>query len=190
MENIKLCAIVAIAKNHVIGRDNAMIWHIPADLKHFKKTTLGRPIIMGRKSYESLGKPLPGRPNIVISRSYKTLPDAPASTIHRSMEAVAHKIEPHNEDGPFLCATIDEGIAAARDMARAKGLDEIFITGGGEIYKQTLPLCERLYLTVIERDYDGDTFFPEFDWDEWNIASQERHEGEPPFTFFTLERKT
>lgn len=166
-----------------------MIWHIPADLKHFKKTTMGKPIVMGRKSYESLGKPLPGRPNIVVSRSFKNLPVGTGSDIYQGMEAVAYKVEPQTSDGPFLYASIEEGIEAAKKIAAEKGLDEIFITGGGEIYKQTLPITDQLYLTLIHKDYEGDVYFPEFDWNDWKIVSEEKLEGDPAFTFFVLEKK-
>jgi dihydrofolate reductase len=188
MNKIKVSSIVAMAQNRVIGKDNTLIWHIPADLKHFKKTTMGKPIIMGRKSYESIGKPLPGRANIVVSRSFKTL--SVEGTSHFSaMESVAPDLYKQTDEGPFLYTTIDEAIAAAKQTAQKQNLDEIFITGGGEIYKQTLPITERLYLTLIHKDYEGDTFFPAFDWNEWNITSEEKHEGDPAFTFFTLERK-
>src|SRR5690606_16099264 len=136
-----LSAIAAMAANNVIGRGNALIWHLSEDLKHFKKTTIGKPVIMGRKSYESLGKPLPGRPNIVISRS------APAA------------IPAIGENGPFYVPGIEEALAEARTRAAALGVEEIFIIGGGEIYAQTLPLIDRLYLTVLHREYDGDAHF-------------------------------
>ena len=156
--------IVAAATNNVIGRDNALIWHIPADLKHFKKITMGKPIIMGRKSYESIGKPLPGRRNIVISRNTGS---------------------PVNENGPFFVGSIQ----AALDDARATHADEIFVIGGGEIYKQCLPMARRLYLTRVEKNYDGDTFFPTLNPHEWQTISKEHHEGDPAFTFYLLERK-
>ncbi len=160
-----LCAIAAMARNRVIGRGNALIWHIPADLKHFKRVTMGKPVIMGRKSFESLKKPLPGRANIVVSRSFS----AQGDNVH---------VRP----------SIDEAIRAAQDIAARTGQDAIFIIGGGEIYRQTLPAIRRLYLTVIDRDYDGDTFFPDFDWKEWNLKSEENHPGDPGFAFFVLER--
>ncbi len=190
---VRISSIAAMAENNVIGKDGGMPWHLPEDLKHFKRTTIGKPILMGRKSYESLGKPLPGRANIVISRSYKDLPSNAPSEIHQGMEAVAHKVEPQNEDGPFLYASIEDGIEAAREMVEEQGLDDIFITGGGEIYKQTLPVIDRLYITLIHREYEGDTYFPEFDWEDWSIISEEKHDGSsddgPAFTFFTLDRK-
>lgn len=196
--HITLASIVAIAKNHAIGKDNGMIWHLPEDLKHFKRTTLGKPILMGRKSYESLGKPLPGRPNIVVSRSYKDLPQENPSGIFKDMEAPNVEKGPDADrqinEGPFLYASLDEGIAAAKEMGAEMGVDEVFITGGGQIYAETLPYTDRLYITVLDRDYEGHVFFPEFDWGEWNIKAEEKHEADPEndrpaFTFFTLERK-
>ena len=193
---VTLAAIVAIAKNYAIGKNNNMIWHLPADLKHFKKTTMGKPIIMGRKSYESLGKPLPGRPNLVISRSFQNMPDSEASALFNDMEADFETPSTNNPvpEGPFLYASIQDSIAAAKDMAEKMDIDEIFITGGGQIYKETLPDIERLYITVLDREYEADIFFPEFDWDEWNIVFEEKHEADPEkdrpsFTFYTLERK-
>ena len=191
MSKIKLSSIVAIAENHAIGKDNGMIWHLPEDLKHFKRTTMGKPIIMGRKSYESLGKPLPGRANIVISRSFDNLPEDAPTQIHTDMEAPDTQ-QAADKTALHYVRSIEDGIALGRKIAEQDNAEEIFITGGGEIYKQTLPNTERLYLTLIHKDYEGDTFFPEFDWAEWNIASEEKHEAEddrPAFTFFTLERK-
>ena len=190
-----LASIVAIAKNRAIGKDNGMIWHLPEDLKHFKRTTLGKPILMGRKSYESLGKPLPGRPNLVVSRSYAQLPEPNPSSIFRDMEAQGPDADKQINEGPFLYASLEEGIEAAKDMGAEMGADEIFITGGGQIYAETLPYTERLYITVLEREYDGHVFFPELNWDEWDIKAEEKHDADPEydrpaFTFYTLERKT
>jgi len=202
-KNVILSSIVAIAKNNAIGKDNGMIWHLPDDLKHFKRTTLGKPILMGRKSYESLGKPLPGRPNFVISRNFENLPDCKETDVFNDMENAADigeaSLKPsavHSvvSEGPFLYRTIQEGIEAMQEMALKIGVEEVFITGGGQIYKETLPETQRLYLTVLDRNYEGDVFFPEINWDEWNITHEEKHPADPDknrpsFTFFTLERK-
>ncbi len=165
MPGITISAIAAMASNRVIGGDNKMLWHIPEDFKYFKKTTLGKPVIMGRKTYESLGKPLPGRANIVISRT-------PAKT-----------------EGIISVTTIDEAITEAKAIATRDKQNEIFIIGGGEIYKKSLPQTDRLYLTIIDRDYEGDTRFPDFNRDEWKTISEDRHEGDPAYTFLVLERK-
>ncbi len=191
---ITLCSIVAIAKNHAIGKDNNMIWHLPEDLKHFKRTTFGKPILMGRKSYEALGKPLPGRPNIVVSRSYTDVPKPNPTSVYKDMEAVENDLAPKVNEGPFLYASLKDGIKAMKDMGQEMGVDEVFITGGGQIYAETLPYTERLYLTVLDRAYDADIFFPQFNWNEWNIKSEEKHDADierdrPSFTFYTLERK-
>jgi dihydrofolate reductase len=165
MQNIRVSAIAAMSRNNVIGKDNALLWHISEDLKHFKKLTTGKPIIMGRKTYESLGKPLPNRTNIVVSR---------------------HKAD---LQGVVWLRSIDEAIAFAKTDAHNKGLDEIFIIGGGQIYKETLPRIERLYLTVVDREYEGDTYFPDWKAHEWHTVSKDHHDGDPAFTFFILERK-
>lgn len=165
---VTISSIAAMARNRVIGVANGLAWHIPEDFKYFKKTTLGKPIIMGRKSYESLGKPLPGRPNIVISSSF---------------------MEPVNGDGPFFVKTINEALTLAQAKAGDMAVEELFIIGGGEIYRQTLPITERLYLTIIDREYEGDTYFPDFDWNDWNVVSEDKREGDPSFTFYVLERK-
>ena len=198
--DITLASIVCIAKNYAIGKDNGMIWHLPEDLKHFKRTTLGKPIIMGRKSYDSLGKPLPGRPNLVISRSYDTPPDTQATGLFDHMESAADcsnsgtAPSPAIPEGPFLYKTIEDSIEAARNMALKMGVDEVFITGGGQIYKETLPYTDRLYLTVLDREYEADVYFPQFDWNEWDTKEEIKNEADavkdlPAFTFYTLERK-
>ena len=190
--HITLSSIVCIAKNHVIGKDKGMIWHIPEDLKHYKRTTLGKPIIMGRKSYEALGKALPGRANIVISRTHKNLPDNAPTSVFEHMEPDADEGKPSTST--HKVSTIEDAIALAKDIALRDGKDEIFITGGGQIYAETLPYTQRLYLSVLDRDYEGDTYFPEINWDEWNITQQREHAAEaakdrPACTFYTLERK-
>ena len=166
MSKIKLSSIAAMAENHVIGKDNRLLWHIPEDFQHFKRTTMGKPMIMGRKTFESLPGALKGRTHIVISRSGFEHPDA--------------------ETAPSLEAAIE----MARGIAQNDNQDEVFIIGGGEIYKQSMDMIDRLYLTIVHQDYDGDTQFPEFDRNDWITVSEEQHEGDPAFTFCTLERKS
>lgn len=190
--DIKLSSIVCIAKNNAIGKDNAMIWHIPEDLKHFKRTTLGKPIIMGRKSYEALGKALPGRANIIISRSYEALPEGEPTQVFKDMEAEGDEI--NSGTSTHKVRSIEDAIKLAKAIAQKDGQDEIFITGGGQIYAETLPITERLYVTILDREYDADTFFPQINWDEWDIKEQRPHPAEsekdrPSCTFYTLERK-
>ncbi|MEM7680046.1 MAG: dihydrofolate reductase [Pseudomonadota bacterium] len=156
--------IVAASDNNVIGKDNDLLWHIPADFKHFKNTTMGKPMIMGRKTFQSLPGLLPGRAHIVVSRS--------------GFEA----------EGVESASSLEEGI----ELAKAHGTDEIFIIGGAQIYEQALPLCDRLYLTRVHQEYEGDAFFPEISNDEWTLKKEDRHDaddqGRPAFTILTFER--
>ncbi len=141
-----LSLIAAMAKGRVIGRDNTLPWQLPEDLKHFKTTTLGKPVIMGRKTWESLGRPLPGRRNIVISRNADYSPT-----------------------GGELAPSLQAAIAMAAEA------DEIFVIGGADIYRQALPLAQRLYLTEIALDVAGDAHFPEFALADWSEISRETH---------------
>ncbi|RUO29630.1 type 3 dihydrofolate reductase [Aliidiomarina soli] len=131
--------VAAMAANRVIGKGGEMPWHLPKELKYFKEITLGKPVVMGRRTYESIGRPLPGRHNIVISGSNPALPDEVS-----------------------VVSSVDEALVVAGDV------DEIMVIGGGEIYRQFLPVATRLYLTEIDLVVDGDTWFPEFNSDEWS----------------------
>ncbi|WP_339723122.1 type 3 dihydrofolate reductase [uncultured Paraglaciecola sp.] len=156
---MQISMIAAMANNRVIGADNAMPWHLPADLKHFKKVTLGKPIIMGRKTYASIGKALPGRLNIVVSTDVNfTLPDA---TVVNSCEQA-----------------ID---VAANYCAQQQIEDpEVMIIGGGTIYQHFLAFCHRLYLTQIDLDVAGDTYFPDYNAKYvWQETESESHHAEP-----------
>ncbi len=159
-------AIVAMAKNRVIGQDNRIPWYLPADLKYFKKTTLNHHIIMGRKSFESIGRPLPKRTNIIITRN------------------------------PFYIATnclVVNSLENALALAHENEEEEVFIIGGGEIYRMSMPLLDRLYLTEVDLEPEGSVFFPEFDWSEWELVSEEAHaadeKNEMAYVFKVLERK-
>lgn len=155
--------IVAVAEDRVIGGDNQLLWRISEDLKRFKTITSGHPVVMGRKTWESLGRPLPNRTNVVISRN--TEYDAVGATVVSSLEQ-ATKMFPESE--------------------------EIFIIGGGEIYRQTIDTADRIYLTHVHNKYEGDTVFPEIDAQSWKIVSREFHERgekyEYPFEFINFER--
>ncbi len=142
-----LSIIVAVADNGVIGCHNRLIWHISEDLKRFKSLTTGHPIIMGRKTYESIGRPLPGRQNIIVSRN-------PELAI----------------DNCDVVTSLEQAIEIARGQ-------EKFIIGGGEIYREALPLCDKLYLTRVEQQPEGDTFFPDIEVSEWVEVSREQREG-------------
>lgn len=173
MSKIKLSSIVAMAKNNVIGKDNTLLWHIPEDFKHFKRTTMGRPMIMGRKTFESLPGALKGRHHIVITRT----PD-----VFESSEYIHYR------------GSIEDALTLGREIAEKEEQDEIFFIGGGQIYKETMPILDRLYLTLIERDYEGDTVFPDVNFDEWTIFDQQiiaedAAKNRPSCTIYSMERK-
>lgn len=164
---MKISMIAAMAKNRVIGKDNLMPWHLPADLKHFKATTLGKPVIMGRKTYESIGKALPGRLNIVItSNSDYTLGDA--NLVHSCEAALA--------------------------LAEKEHCDEVMIMGGGAIYEAFLPKADCLYLTFIDLDIKGDTYFPDYQANgQWSVVDESTYAKDEKnaydLRFYTLIRQ-
>jgi dihydrofolate reductase len=166
---ISLCLIAALAKNRVIGRDNQLPWHLPADLKHFKAKTFGKPIIMGRKTWDSLGRPLPGRLNLVVSRQPE-LALAGAEVFH-SLEAA---------------------IARAEQWAQESGQTEIMLIGGAQLYEQALPLAGRMYLTRVGLSPQGDAWFPEFPERDWEHRLEGEHPGEagvPSYDFEVWNRR-
>ncbi|PKU24606.1 dihydrofolate reductase [Telmatospirillum siberiense] len=158
-----LSLIVAAAANGVIGRDNQLPWHNPEDLRYFKRVTMGKPLVMGRKTHQSIGRPLPGRPNIVVTRD----PAWTAEGVH-----IAHSLE------------------QALDMAGALAAGgEIMVIGGAELFNAALDQADRLYLTEVHRDYEGDVFFPMPDPASWREVSREEHPGDPAYGFVVLERR-
>ena len=160
---MKISIVVAMAANRVIGRDNGLPWHLPADLKHFKETTMGKPILMGRRTWESIGRPLPGRTSIVITRDQDYA--APGCVVVNSIEAA---------------------------LQAAGQQEEVMVIGGAEFYRQVLPRTGTIYLTQIHADIEGDTFFPELDEAEWRETARvdcEADERNPyEYSFITLER--
>mgnify|MGYP000569037177 CR=1 FL=1 len=144
-----IALIVAAAANGVIGRDNQMPWSLPADLQYFKKVTMGKPIVMGRKTFESIGRPLPGRANIVITR-----------------QADWHA------EGVEVASSVEAALQLA-ELRAAEGVEELMVIGGAEIYRTALPLAERLYLTEIKASIEGDAYFPEIDPANWRELSRE-----------------
>ena len=161
---MQLSIIVAMDRNRVIGNNDSLPWHISADLKNFKKITMGKPIVMGRKTHESIGIPLPGRENIIITRD-KTY-QAEGCTVLNSVEEI---------------------------FDYCKGVEEVMITGGSEIYKHTLDQATHLYLTEVHTEVEGDTFFPEFERIEWNEVSREEFAADEKndfdYSFVVLEKK-
>src|SRR5712664_1807844 len=148
--------VVAMARNRVIGRNNTLPWRLPEELAHFKRVTLGHPVVMGRKTYESIGKPLPGRLNIVVSRN-------------RDFRAPGCKV----------VASLEEAYRAAGDA------DEVSIIGGTSLFEAALPTADRIHLTEVEADVEGDTWFPEFDRSQWQEQEIDRHPADDrhPYPF-------
>ena len=155
--------IVAMAENGVIGRDMDLPWHISADLKRFKALTMGHHIVMGRKTFESIGRLLPGRTTVIVTRQ-----------------------SDYQVDGAVIVNSLEAAQAAATDDS------ELFIIGGGQIYEIALPLADRLHVTRVHTEVDGDTSFPAIDWDQWELVSAERHgadeKNDYDFTFESYQR--
>lgn len=147
----KINIIVAIAKNRAIGKDNKLLWHIPNDLRRFKEITTGHTVIMGRKTYESIGRPLPDRINIIITRN-----------------------NDYKADGCVTCKSLEEAIEFAKENQE----NEVFIIGGGEIYSQAINLADKLYLTLVEGNFEADTYFPDYsDFKKIIFEKEQKSEG-------------
>ncbi|OAN43000.1 dihydrofolate reductase [Paramagnetospirillum marisnigri] len=167
---LPVALIVAVAANGVIGKDNALPWHIPEDLKWFKRNTMGKPVIMGRKTWDSIGRPLPGRANIVVTRQ-----------------------EGWTAEGAHAAASLSAALALAAELAPEA--PELMVIGGAALFAEVLPRCRRIYLTEVRRAYDGDVHFPHFDRTGWREVSRDRQEGDPvrnlpDCDFIVLERVT
>jgi dihydrofolate reductase len=164
---MKVAIAVATSENNAIGKDNQLLWHLPADLKFFKNTTMGCPVIMGRKTFQSIGRTLPGRKNIVISR------DAT-----------------FNNDKQYDIELVD---SLENALEKLKGVETVFIIGGGEIYKQALPMTEIVFRTLVHTQIEGDTFFPELNSNEFKLVWEEKHVADEKnkfdYTFQKFERK-
>lgn len=144
----KLALIVAVARNGVIGRENKLPWHIPEDLKWFKENTMGKPMIMGRKTFESLGRPLPGRPHIVVTKNPE-----------------------FSYEGVHVATSVEMALSLGRELAKQLGVDEVMVIGGADIYQQLLPKVEKIYRTMVELEPEGDAFFPKLG-NEWIISTE------------------
>lgn len=165
-----IALIWAMARNRVIGRNNSLPWRLPADLAHFKALTSGHPVIMGRKTFESLGQPLPNRTNIVITRN-STFSSTGCLVVHSLEEALRLGSQHESSDRPIL-----------------------FVIGGENLYSQALQLADRLYITLVDAEIEGDARFPDFDWDDWSEVERLVKPADAKniyaCTFLTLERKT
>ncbi|MFT7223270.1 MAG: dihydrofolate reductase [Cellvibrionaceae bacterium] len=167
----KLSIIVAMANNRTIGKNNQLIWHLPEDLKYFKRVTMGKPLVMGRKTFESIGRPLPGRLNIVITRQ---------------------------RDWRFSGVDVVHSLEQARKLAEAQAnvdkIDEIMVIGGEQVYCAALPIADRIYLTRVETEVAGDAFFPPIDRELWKEVSREQHFASSSnpydYTFCVLQKRS
>lgn len=163
MRNPEICIIAAISENRVIGRDNQLLWNIPDDLRRFRELTIGYLVIMGRKTFESIGKPLPSRFNIVISRN---------PNLQLGIEGIVR------------CGSLGEALCRAGE----EGKERVFIIGGGQIYGQTINLADRLYLTVVKGDFPGDVYFPDYSEFNKKISEECGQSNGLSYTFLELER--
>lgn len=163
---MKTSLIVAMAEDNVIGINNQLPWHLPEDLKFFKRVTMAKPVIMGRKTFESIGRPLPGRQNIVITRQ---------------------------TDLTFEGADVVSSLESAIDLAKQDAaIEEVMIIGGAEIYSQALNLVDQMYITHVDLNIEGDAFFPEVDWSAYELIEEEPHSAEddkPAYKFCTYQRR-
>ena len=161
---MKVSLVVAASTNNVIGRDRGLPWHLPDDLRHFKRLTVGKPVVMGRRTYESIGRPLPDRQNIVMTR------DA---------DYVA--------EGCDVVTSVDEALDAAR------GAEEVMVIGGGQVYRDFLPRADRIYLTRVQAEVEGDTYFFDIDRTRWRLVSSEHHDADEKhayaFDLMVFERR-
>ena len=168
-KSARIALVVAVAENGVIGRQGGLAWQLSSDLKFFRAITMNKPLIMGRKTFESIGRPLDGRDNIVITRN--TAFEAP---------------------GVLVAANLEDALELAHAKARDRSADEISIIGGAQIYELTLPRADRIYLTEVHASPEGDTFFPKIDSAQWRETSRERHSAGPKdsadYSFVILER--
>ncbi|KZZ13944.1 dihydrofolate reductase [Oleiphilus sp. HI0079] len=167
---MRISLIVALSENHVIGRNNKLPWYLPNDLKYFKQVTMGLPIVMGRKTFESIGKPLPGRTNIVVTRNTDW-----------------------SADGVRAAHSLEEAFELAESIAEIDGREELMIIGGDQIYQSALPLVDRMYLTEVHAHVDGDAYFPKFDPADWHEIGREDFSAADPnpydYSFVVYDRK-
>jgi dihydrofolate reductase len=172
MKNIKtpVAMILAVAQNGVIGKGDGLPWRIPAEMKYFMATTLGKPVIMGRKTFETLESPLPRRTNIIVTRGKN-----------------------YAQDGVVVTHTLDEALQQADVIAQRDGVDEIMIAGGAEIYRLALPIADTLYYTRVNIDAEGDAYFDDIDWSQWRCEKREEFaaadDKTPGYTLMLYRRR-
>jgi dihydrofolate reductase len=161
MKQPRISIIAALAENRGIGKDNRLLWHIPEDMRRFRELTTGHAVVMGQKTYESIGRPLPNRTNVVLTRD----PGFAAP-------------------GCVVCRSLDEALEKARETEE----EEVFIIGGGTVYRQTLPLADRLYLTLVKGEFEADTFFPDFSEFRKEADREDGRDENHEYSFVVLER--
>lgn len=170
VSEMKVSMIVAVAENGVIGNNNQLPWYLPEDLKYFKRVTMGKPIVMGRKTFESIGKPLPGRTNIIVTRNKN-----------------------YSAEGIKVVTSIKEAIALANDIAVLDGANELMVIGGAQLYADILDEVDRLYFTEVHAEVEGDAFFPNLDQSKWEEVAREKYLAEGPnsydYSFVVLDRR-
>ncbi|RDB43816.1 dihydrofolate reductase [Halomonas sp. DQ26W] len=166
---VPVAMIAALSRNRVIGVENQLPWYLPEDLKFFKRMTQAKPLVMGRKTFVSIGRPLPGRLNIVVTRD-----------------------ETFQHDGVRVCHDLESALFLADQQATIDGCEEIMVMGGGEIYAQALPFASRLYLTEVDVEVKGDAHFPELDGEQWEEVQRvlgQPAEGQPSYSFVEYRRR-
>jgi dihydrofolate reductase len=166
---IKLSVIVAVAENLVVGKNNALPWHLSEDLQYFKRTTLGKPIVMGRKTFESIGRPLPGRTNIVITGNPE-----------------------YFAQGIKIVSSLEQALELAQDIALVDDARELMVIGGAAVYAAAIPVADRLYVTEVHAEVEGDAYLPSIEWGNWVESSRERHMAIAPnpydYSFVVYDR--
>ena len=167
MSDLRVAMIAAVAENNAIGINNKLPWYLPGDLRYFKAVTMGKPVIMGRKTFDSLRKPLPGRTNIVLTRD----PD-------------------YQPEGVRVVDSLEKALKLAESIALIEGVTEVMVIGGEQIYRQTLPQASRLYLTRVGQSFEGDAFFPTIEQAEWQETAREDHESDDglKYSYLVLDR--
>ncbi|MBQ0712766.1 MAG: dihydrofolate reductase [Porticoccus sp.] len=186
MTDVKLSLIVAMAKNRAIGLNNTLPWHLPEDLKYFKSVTMGKPIVMGRKTFDSIGRPLPGRLNVVITRNSEWQHPGvkTASSLQQAMSIAEEQRAADQDESEGI------GIKGVGTKGISTEALEVMVIGGEEIYRTAIDLADRLYITRVQATVQGDAFFPEYNEADWQEASRQEPEvqGETPYFFQVLER--
>ena len=164
---MKISLIVAVSRNGAIGLNNQLPWYLPEDLKYFKSVTMGKPLIMGRKTFDSIGRPLPGRANIVLTRDPQWA-----------------------SDGVEVVQSLEQALVAGEIACEAADVDEIMVIGGEQIYRMTIDLADRIYLTQVDTDVEGDAFFPDIDLNNWSQTRVKLPEiiDKHPYRFLVLDR--